>query len=182
MIAFVSVQPANKHEPSSTVSKQTAVVADKLGTILAKLLDARRTLHTGAASGVDEDSQGRPVAFVEATVVNARDLPAMKKIKASTDAYVAVSIEYEEAPGVGGRAGQHEALMATSGVAYKTQTCWDSRHPRWDHTFSIKDVRSRYGSVRFSVMDNSNTGHGRDVPIGFAVVSLEELLDQKKHR
>ena len=73
-----------KYEPSSTVSKQTAMIADKLATTLARLLDARRTLRQGPTSGVDEDDQGRPMAYVEATVVSARDLPAMKKIKAST--------------------------------------------------------------------------------------------------
>ena len=68
------------------------------------------------------------MAYVEATITSARDLPAMKKVKNSSDAYVVASIDYT----AGGANDEisYNALLIPSGKTYKTQTAWDTRHPR----------------------------------------------------
>lgn len=124
-----AIATSAKQEEQSYATKQTAVLVDKLKAVLAKLLVAHRTLRVSPATSVDEDvNTGEPMAYVEATITSARDLPAMKKVKNSSDAYVVASIDYT----AGGANDEisYNALLIPSGETYKTQTAWDTRHPR----------------------------------------------------
>ena len=167
--------------------KGTTIIA-RLRDAISKLQDARRKFRTGSRSGVDEDAEGTSLAYVQLTVVKARDLPPVMRTSNTCSAFVSVAITPAGQSVVSSTSSPSHPAAAQKANCTETQR--QTLYPTWNSEFIIRGVPHSSAIVRFTVFHNSGMRtnsqlrheHGTgDDAIGFAEVDLSTVMDQRKH-
>jgi hypothetical protein len=181
-------QHASPKKVTSSTRQGTATILARLREVVRKLQDARQNYRTGSRSGVDEDAEGNSLAFVQVTVVKARELPPVMKTRNTCNAFVTVAVTPAGSSIV---TSTSRSLDLSEGKAMsRTETVRQTLYPAWNEDFVIKGVPHSSAVVRFTVLHNSGMRtnsqlrHDHDTAddmIGFAEVDLSTVMDQKKH-